>query len=155
MSYISNFRSHFCGSSNTKRKFTSPIFPLASLNYQLAAIKEWLSTMRNKCLCPQAAHLPSSLLSPSSWPFLSTPASSVPPFRSASGVLLTPSPVRASKLTRSLTQLTSQTLSSGSIVTGLASCLRREALFHRHRRHLCSCLRRHLSLSSAVILPCI
>ncbi|RYR54446.1 hypothetical protein Ahy_A06g029728 [Arachis hypogaea] len=66
--------------------------------------------------------------------------------------LLTLSPVGASKLTRSLTQLTSQTLSSGRIVVGLASCLRREALFHRRRCHLCSCLRRQLSVSSAFII---
>ncbi|XP_015942962.3 uncharacterized protein LOC107468220 [Arachis duranensis] len=100
----------------------------------------------------------SSLPSPSSWPFLSTPASSIPPFRSAAGLLLTPSPVGASKLTRSLTQLTSQTLSSRSTVAGLASCLRRVALFLRRnlcsclRRQFCSCLRRQLC-SSRSSLP--
>ncbi|XP_057722613.1 uncharacterized protein LOC130936541 isoform X2 [Arachis stenosperma] len=75
---------------------------------------------------------------------------SLSPFCSAARLLLTPSLVGASKLTRSLTQLTSQTLSNGSIVAGLAYCLRREALFHRRRRHLCFCLHRQLSVSSAV-----
>ncbi|XP_016168071.1 uncharacterized protein LOC107610539 [Arachis ipaensis] len=113
---------------------------------------------------PTAQHTfpPSFIPSPSSWPFISTPTSSIPPFRSAAGLLLTLSPVGASKLTRSLTQLTSQTLSSGSTVAGLASCLRRVALFHCHRRHLCSSVASsvpasvassvHASVTSSVLL---
>ncbi|RYR77358.1 hypothetical protein Ahy_A01g001783 isoform B [Arachis hypogaea] len=110
---------------------------------------------------PRRHTLPlSSLPLPSSWRFLSTSASSIPPIRSAAELLLTLSPVGASKLTRSLTQLTSHTLSSGSTVTGLASCLCRVALFLR--RKLCSSVASsvpasvassvHASITSSVLL---
>ncbi|XLU42952.1 hypothetical protein S245_037766, partial [Arachis hypogaea] len=118
-----------------------------------------ISTFVNITVHRSTLHL-SSLPSPSSWRFLSTPASSIPPFRSAAELLLTLSPVGASKLTRSLTQLTSQTLSSGSTVTGLASCLCRVALFLR--RKLCSSIASsvpasvassvHASVASSVLL---
>nr|XP_025649348.1 uncharacterized protein LOC112744081 [Arachis hypogaea] len=91
-----------------------------------------------------------SLPRPSHHPRAATPASSVPPFRLAVELLLTPSPVRASKLTQSLTQLTSQTLSSGSTVAGLASCLHSEALFYLRRCHLCSSV---LSSFTQELLP--